>query len=150
MSTLSTVPPSLRTTLRNVSSDGATVRSSSVGSRMTMISYGRMETSPPPLVCTATGVPWQEGRLRRQPHQATGRWANWKNPDDRATRSLPRVQVFVGSGHGPLTGLGEGTGVEGRLRVVFDQQLSGLRGLAIDEQLNQAQCHVDTAGHAGG
>src|SRR3984957_12428284 len=43
MSTLSTVPPSLRTTLRNVSKDGATVRSSSVGSRMTMISYGRMK-----------------------------------------------------------------------------------------------------------
>src|SRR6185312_11492480 len=50
MSTLSTLPPSLRMTLRNVSNDGATVRSSRVGSRMTMISYGRMRTSPPPTV----------------------------------------------------------------------------------------------------
>src|SRR6202161_663178 len=56
MSTLSTDPPSLRTTLRKVSSDGATVRSSRVGSRMTMISYGRMGTSSPPMVVFGHGL----------------------------------------------------------------------------------------------
>src|SRR4051812_39329359 len=78
MSTLSTVPPSLRMTFRNVSNDGATVRSSRVGSRMTMISYGRMSNPSPPMVVTATVDPWQEGRLRRQPAQVT------------ATARLPR------------------------------------------------------------
>src|ERR1035441_9959565 len=56
MSTLSTDPPSLRTTLRKVSNDGATVRSSRVGARMTMISYGPMETSSPPMVVYAHGL----------------------------------------------------------------------------------------------
>src|SRR5690349_12949127 len=131
MSTLSTDPPSLRTTLRNVSRDGATVRSSSVGSRMTMISYGRMETSPPPLVCAATDVPWQEGRLRRQPHQVTGYRADQKNPADWAASLLPGGQVFfgprsssdpgyadiivVGAGHGlaPLATAGSSSALSG-------------------------------------
>src|ERR1700721_4545504 len=52
----STVPPSLRTTLRKVSSDGATVRSSRVGSRMTINSYGRMGTSSPPMVVYGHGL----------------------------------------------------------------------------------------------
>src|SRR6516162_1627720 len=145
MSIFSTVPPSLRTTLRNASKDGATVRSSSVGSRMTMISYGRMETSPPPLVCAATVGPWQEGRLRRQPPQVTGRGANPKNPCETA-RLPPGLQVFVGPGHGGAVGLGERARVERRLRVVFDEQLSCLRGLSIDKELNHPQGHVDAAG----
>src|SRR3569833_1113492 len=41
-STFSTLPPSDLTTLRNWSSDGATVRSSVLGSRMTMSSKRRM------------------------------------------------------------------------------------------------------------
>src|SRR5918993_5791423 len=45
MSTLSTTPPSLRTTLRYLSSDGSTVRSSRLGSRMTMTSYARKAVS---------------------------------------------------------------------------------------------------------
>src|SRR5271166_3161191 len=149
MSTFSTFPPSLRTTLRNASKDGATVRSSSVGSRMTMISYGRMETSPPPLVCAATVGPWQEGRLRRQPPQVTGCGADRRNPRG-AARLLAGLQVFVSPGHGRLVGLGERARVERRLRVVFDEQLSGLRGLPIDKELDQPQGHVDAAGHARG
>src|SRR6185312_8825365 len=79
MSTLSTEPPSLRMTLRNVSSDGATVRSSRVGSRMTMISYGRIRTHHLLRSSAATVVPWQEGYLRRQPAQATRTAADLRN-----------------------------------------------------------------------
>src|SRR5271166_373500 len=129
MSTFSTFPPSLRTTLRNASKDGATVRSSSVGSRMTMISYGRMETSPPPLVCAATVGPWQEGRLRRQPHQVTRRWAGPGNP---GKSLLPGLQVFLGPSLRRRVRLGERARVEWRLWVVFDEQLASLRGLPVD------------------
>src|SRR6476660_623211 len=79
MSTLSTLPPPLRMTLRNVSSDGATVRSSRVGSRMTMISYGRIEPHHLLRSSAATVVPWQEDYLRRQPAQATGTPADLRN-----------------------------------------------------------------------
>src|SRR6185312_8124169 len=86
MSTLSTEPPSLRMTLRNVSSDGATVRSSRVGSRMTMISYGRIRTHHLLRSSAATVVPWQEGYLRRQPAQATRTGADLRNRDSSASR----------------------------------------------------------------
>src|ERR1700751_3627212 len=104
MSTFSTVPPSLRTTLRNASKDGATVRSSSVGSRMTMISYGRMETSPPPLVCAATVGLWQEGRLRRQPPQGTGRGADRENHFLVRAYSTARALVAASAfAHAPMS-----------------------------------------------
>jgi len=60
-STFSTVPPPLRTTDRNASRLGATYRSSTSGSRMSMSSYLRMRV--PHLLWTqaATVDPWQEG-----------------------------------------------------------------------------------------
>src|ERR1044072_8260980 len=88
MSTLSTEPPSLRMTLRNVSSEGATVRSSSVGSRMTMISYGRIKTHHLLWSCAATDCPWQEGYLRRQPAQATGTGTDQPNRLPAGSRHL--------------------------------------------------------------
>jgi hypothetical protein len=42
-------------------------------------------------------------------------------------------------------GLGGCAAVEGRLRVVFDHELRGLRRSAVDEQLGQPDCHVDAA-----
>ena len=61
-------PPSLRMTFRNVSSDGATVRSSRVGSRMTMISYGRIRNPSPPMVVCGHGLSVAGG----SPASATG------------------------------------------------------------------------------
>ena len=43
-----------------------------------------------------------------------------------------------------------GAGVERRLRVVLDHQLAAFGGRAVDEQLDEAQRHVDAARHAGG
>src|SRR6478736_3968176 len=80
MSTLSTLPPSLRMTLRNLSRLGATVRSSISGSRMTISSYWCM-TYPPPSDLAVADVLQQEGVVRRvveaanaahgQPQQST-------------------------------------------------------------------------------
>src|SRR6185312_5521215 len=98
-----------------------------------------METSPPPLVYAATVDPWQESRLRRQPPKGTGMRADHQ----KSSRSLPGVPVFGGPGDRRVVGLGQRARVERRLRVVFDEQLRGLRGLPVDEQLQQPQGHVD-------
>ena len=52
--------------------------------------------------------------------------------------------------HDGVVRLGHGPAVDVRLRVVFDHELRRLGGRAVDEQLDQAQRHVDAARDAGG
>ena len=101
--------------------------------------HGRSVAGGSPASATVPGYrmagPWPPGN----PGGATSVMFPWLLPE--------LVGVIVGPGNRRRVGLGERAGVKRRLRVVFDEQLSGLRGLTIDEQLNQPQGHVDPAGH---
>ena len=63
---------------------------------------------------------------------------------------MPQRGVFDDAGHDDVVRLGHRPAVEWWLRVVLDHELRGLGGGAVGQQLDQAQCHVDAARHAGG
>src|ERR1700694_2797778 len=131
MSTLSIDPPSVRTTLRNASNDGATVRSSRVGSRMTMISYGRMRTSSPPMVVCGHGRSVAGG----SPASATGPGYRTRHYPAKSSATVP--VILEREPHRGGGGLGQTAGVKRGFRVVFDHQLARLRPVAPHQQLDQ-------------
>ena len=62
-------------------------------------------------------------------------------------RTIPQEKPERQS-QGAGVGLARGTAVEGRLRVVFDQQLQRLGELAPVDPVGQRERHVDAGGHA--
>ena len=89
MSTFSTVPPSLRTTVRNWSRDGSDGALLELGVEDDHQFVMTHASNPPPLDSAATVVPWQEGRCVKQRVTVPARRDPERVPD-RAGRLIRR------------------------------------------------------------
>ncbi len=81
----------------------------------------------------------------RRQHDVRAFRRRQRGGDVRLAASRPQRGVLDDPRHHGVVGLVDGTAVERGLRVVLDHELRRLSCRAVDEQLDEPECHVDAA-----